>query len=270
MLFNSLLGAATLECCQHWWTHPRSAHARGGTEWNRIWDHNPHTSSTLFLAMESACYIATILNLHLQRSLEWLQQTSSVTSASLSQHSTPGRKPPSACLGAPPSNWVEDLLGPEGSESAIPGRCPQVRLHWSTPPTLSRSVTDPPHLLYWKLWTWPACPPVHRLKPPGVMQLACLMSCYNCKGRWMSPWSGCLQLRLPWTPTEGSWCRTPKSPHTKTRLRLPRPPKRQESDMQLQLGRWRPIMKLQSRKWKPMVQLKLKLWNNPMRKVYLS
>ena len=97
------LGAATLECCQWGWTHPRSIHARGGTEWYRIWDHQPHITANPLPAIEPPWDIATILNLHLQGALEQLQQISSVTSAPLSQHSMPGRKLSSTALGAPPS-----------------------------------------------------------------------------------------------------------------------------------------------------------------------
>ena len=45
---------------------------------------------------------------------------SSVTSAPISQHSMPGRKLPSAALGALPSIWAEDLLSLEGMELVIP------------------------------------------------------------------------------------------------------------------------------------------------------
>ena len=76
----------------------------------------------------------------------------------------PGRKPPSVALSALPSNWVEDwlslVLWPPLHRHLL------VRLHWSMPPILSRSVTHPPHLPYQKLWMWSASPPVHRLKPP--------------------------------------------------------------------------------------------------------
>ena len=67
-------------------------------------------------AIEPLCDIATVLNLHLQGALEWLQLTSSVTSVPLSQHSTPGRKLLSVALGAPPSTQVEDLLSLQGTE----------------------------------------------------------------------------------------------------------------------------------------------------------
>ena len=92
--------------------------------------------------------------------------------SSLFQHSIPGRKLPFLALGALPSNLAEDQLSSEGLESAIPdpmatsSQVSQVRLHWSMPPTLSRSVTHSPHLPYQKLWMWPASPPVHRLRPP--------------------------------------------------------------------------------------------------------
>ena len=106
------------------------------------------------LAITPPCDITMVLNLHLQGALEWLQQTSPVTSAPLSQHSMPGRKLLSAALGALPSTRVEDLHRFQGMELAIPDsmaplhRHPWVRLHQSMPPTLCRSVTPLPNLLY--------------------------------------------------------------------------------------------------------------------------
>ena len=55
-----------------------------------------------FLAIESLCDSATVLNLHLQGALEWLQQTSPTVPAPASQHSMPRRKLLSAALGALP------------------------------------------------------------------------------------------------------------------------------------------------------------------------
>ena len=59
-------------------------------------------------------------NLHFQGALQWLQWTSPTTSAPISQHSTPGRKLPSAALGALPSTRAADPLSLMGIDSAIP------------------------------------------------------------------------------------------------------------------------------------------------------
>ena len=75
---------------------------------------------TLFLAIKPPHDIATAFNLHLQGALEWLQQTSPTTSAPISQHSTSGRKLPSAALGTLPSTRAADPLSLEGADSAIP------------------------------------------------------------------------------------------------------------------------------------------------------
>ena len=65
-----------------------------------------------------------VLNLHLQRALEQLQQTSPATSAPTSQHSMPKGKLPSVALGAPFSTRAEDPLSLEGMDSAIPDPMP--------------------------------------------------------------------------------------------------------------------------------------------------
>ena len=74
----------------------------------------------LFSAIEPWPNITETLNLHIQRALEWLQQTSPTTFMPVSQHNTPRRRLPSAALGAPPFTRVEDLLGLERADSAMP------------------------------------------------------------------------------------------------------------------------------------------------------
>ena len=74
----------------------------------------------LFLAIEPLHHITVAFNLHLQGALEQLQWTSPTTSAPISQHSMPGRKPPSVTLGAPLSTRAADPLSLEGTDLAIP------------------------------------------------------------------------------------------------------------------------------------------------------
>ena len=73
-----------------------------------------------FSDIETPHDISAAFNLHLQGALKWLQWTSLTTSAPISQHSMPGRKAPSATLGAPLSSRADDPLGLEGMDSAIP------------------------------------------------------------------------------------------------------------------------------------------------------
>ena len=195
----------------------------------------------------------------------------------LSQHSMSGRKLSSVALGALPSTRVEDLLSFVGMESAIPdpmATSSQVSMGEITPEHASNIIQvshSPSQPTVSKTLDAASISPIPQFQaPPGPIQPACPMRCFHCKGRWMWPWTSCSPLRPPWTPTEESWYRMPKSPCAEMRPRLPRPSKRQNSNVQLWLGRQRPIMKLQSRKWKPTVPPKLTLWNNPMRKVCLS
>ena len=112
------------------------------------------------------------------------------TSAPISQHSMPGRKPPSVALGGLCSTRAEDELGMEGMDSAIPDlmATPSQAPHmWSCQKTFlasSKSVTYHPHLPCQKLQRWPASPPLHSLRlPPGLIQPTYPMRCSNCKGR---------------------------------------------------------------------------------------
>ena len=67
------------------------------------------------------------INQHLQEALQWLQQTSSVTSTPVSLHSMPRKKPSSVAPGAPPSTeGAEDPL----RQKAIP---PPVATFTQTP-----------------------------------------------------------------------------------------------------------------------------------------
>ena len=124
------------------------------------------------LAVELPCDFTMALNLHLQRALEWLQETSPATSAPLSQHSMPERKLLSVALDAllSPEWKIYSALREQSWSSLIPWlplhRHPQAVLHQSMPPTLSRLVTPPSHLLYQKLQMRPASPPVHCIKLP--------------------------------------------------------------------------------------------------------
>ena len=73
-----------------------------------------------FLAIKPPCEITIVLNLHLQGALEWLQLTSPTVSAPLPSIA---HLEGSCCLwplGALPSTRAEDLLGLEGTNSAIP------------------------------------------------------------------------------------------------------------------------------------------------------
>ena len=124
--------------------------------------------------IDPPCDIAMAINLHIQGALEWLQWTSPMTSTPISQHSTPGRKPPLAALGALPSTRAEDPLGLEGMDSAIPGlmgTSTQVPCRWpclATSPVSLMSVTCHPHLPCQKHWRWLASPPFHSPRlPPG-------------------------------------------------------------------------------------------------------
>ena len=269
-------GAATLECYHCRWAHLRFTLDRGDTEWCRAWDCQHHTGATPFLAIKPHM-TSLVLNQHLQGALEWLQWTSPTTSAPASQHNMPRRKLLSVALGALPSSRAEDPLDLEGMDLAIPdpmATSSQVSLGEVMPehvPSIVQISHSPSPPAISKLQMWPAFPPVHSLKlPPGPIQPTCLMRCFECKGRWMQPWSGCSWPRPPWTPAKGSWHGMPTSSCAKMRPRLPKPSKRRRSAVQLSLGRQRPVVKSWSRRQKPAMVHKLTLWNNPMRNVCQS
>ena len=151
--------------------------------------------------MEPPHDITTVLNLHLQGALEWLQQTSSVTSAPLSQHSMPGRRPMSAAFGAPPSTQAEDLLSLEGTELAIPD--PMATSSQASPGEVTLEHT--PNIV--QVSHCPSPPTVSKTpdaasispspvsSPPGPIPPACPMRYFDCKGRWTWPWSSCSTLK---------------------------------------------------------------------------
>ena len=71
--------------------------------------------------MEPPGDIVTTINLHLQGTLEQLQQASPTASSPVFQHSMPRRQLPSVALGVPPSTReTEDPFRLEGMDSAIP------------------------------------------------------------------------------------------------------------------------------------------------------
>ena len=109
-------------------------------------------------------------------------------------------------------------------------RCHCMQSHQKTSLASSKSVIHHPHLQFWEVWRWPASPPLHWQ-----------MRCFNCKGRWMWPWSGCSWLRPPWTPIRETCHWMPILPGEKMRPGLLRSSKRQKSTVQLWSRRWRPI-----------------------------
>ena len=143
-----------------------------------------------FLAIEPLCDITMTFNLHLQGALEWLQQTSPITSAPISQDSTSGRKLPSAALGVPPSTRAEDPLGLEGTHLAIPdpmATSSQASPHAVTPENIPSIVhishSPSPPTMPKTLEATNISPTPQSQAPPGPIQPTCQMRCLGCKGR---------------------------------------------------------------------------------------
>ena len=121
-----------------------------------------------------------------------------------------------------PSTRAEDPLGLKGTDSAIPdpmATSSQVSPHAVMPENIP-SILQVSHFSSLpnvpNLQRWPASLPLHSLRlPPELTQLTSQMRCFDCQGRWMWPWSGCSQLRPPWTPVKDSWHWMPISPCTK-------------------------------------------------------
>ena len=158
-----------------------------------------------------------------------VEQLPLVSLATTSQH----RKPPSATLGVLSSTSVGDPLN----------------LKWMDPATLDAMATSPwaspgdamlehalntilvsqspSHMQHQKFQTWPTSPPVPSLNfLPGLVQLACLMKYFDCKGQWTKPWSSCSGPGPSWTLTGENWCKMLTLPGVKMRTRLLSPSKR--------------------------------------------
>ena len=173
----------------------------------------------------------------------------------------PQPQPPSlntACLGGSHHLWPWGLHPPP-EQKILPGSRGWTQpslIHWPPPHrhphvwpsqktslASSYSVTHHPWLSWWKLQRWPASPLLHSLRlPPGQIQPTYQMRSFDCKWRWMCPWSGSSWLRPLWTPTKEIWHWMLILPCTTMRHRLPRPSKRWKSTVQLQSRRQRLIM----------------------------
>ena len=115
------------------------------------------------------------INLHIEGALEQLQWTSSETLTPVFQHNMPGRKLPSAALGAVPSTRAEDPLAwrrwtqPSLFRWQMLLRCPHRQPSLVMSPVSLVSVTHHLCLLCQKYWRQPASPPFHGLRlPPRV------------------------------------------------------------------------------------------------------
>ena len=225
--------ATTLECSHHGWPHLRSTPDRGEPEWHGTWGHQHHTSTTPLSSHWSSIWHHQGLQPKPPGALEWLQWNSSTTSAPVSQHSMPGRKPPSMALGALPSTRAEHPLGLEGTDSAIPDPMAtslQASLGVVTSENIS-SIIQVSHSPFPP--TIPKTPEVASIfptlqsqAPTRLIQMTCQMRWFNCKGRWMWSWSSCPWLRPQWTPNEDSWHWMLILSCTKMRLRPLRSSKR--------------------------------------------
>ena len=74
----------------------------------------------LFPAIEPPCHIATAFNVTSRRPWNGCSRLPPQPASPVSQHSMPGRKPPSVAFGALPSTRAADSLSLEGTDSAIP------------------------------------------------------------------------------------------------------------------------------------------------------
>ena len=154
-----LPGAATLECC----CPNKPAHKPQLIEVD-LSSMQPESVTTNILVpttapvlppslantVETPGDITMAINLQLQGTLEWLQQTSPPASAPVSQHRTLRKEPPPVTLGASPSTRErEDPIRPEGMDSAIPAPTAIIMQMppWVATPGSTPSFTHITHLL---------------------------------------------------------------------------------------------------------------------------
>ena len=123
-------------------------------------------------------------------------------------------------LEAPPEQKIHSAWRGWTQPSVIqwPPLCrhPHMQSHQKTSLALHKSVTHHPCLTCQEVWRWPASPPTPQFQAPSRADPANLTDeVLQLQGGWMQPWSGCSQLRPPWTPPKGagakSWyCHAPK------------------------------------------------------------
>ena len=113
--------------------------------------------------------------------------------APVSQHSMPRRKSPSVALGAQPSTRVDDPLSLQGNDLATPD--PMATYSWESlgeampehVPNIIQVSHSPSLPTVSKTLDMASMSPIPVSIPPGLVQPACLMRCFACKGDECSP-----------------------------------------------------------------------------------
>ena len=205
----------------------------------------PHQADTA----EPSGDIIAVINLQLMGTMEQLQQSSPISPAAVSWHSTPRKQPQSAALGTlPAAKELKDPFRPEGMDSitSVPmvtfttailimiQTSPQVPIPAGalsfthvTPWILQLTLPKTPQMISLHFITWPQAPtqggPTNFLD--DLLQL---------QEKWMRPWSNYSQTGPPRISDAESWSWTLNSWHTWMMLKPPKPSKRLRCDARMQ------------------------------------